>query len=228
MPFSNKIREDVLVKSQRHCCICHRFTGTRIEVHHIVPESQGGPNTIDNAIALCFNCHAEAGHYNPQHPRGLKYSPSELTKHRDRWWLACEKNSQNGQTPAEKYKYQVNSRYSDQPFEVIEKEIGTLWSHWANMPEQSVIFRFEGKLIGKAKTEDINGPTWDELYLLRNGRYVVYSGHNHRCDWFEASLRGVNAWDEYDPPLTLDQVQDEYPVLAKAAGLVRVINFRPT
>lgn len=228
MPFSNKIREEVLVRSQRRCCICHYFTGTKIEVHHIIPEAQGGRNTIDNAIALCFNCHAEAGHYNPKHPLGSKYSSNELIKHRDNWWLLCEKNSQTGQTPSEKYKHKANSKYLNESFEIIEKEIGTLWSHWANEPEHSEIIRFEGKLIGTAHEEDMNGPTRYELYILRNGKYIVYSGHNHRCDWFIASLRGVNSWDEYDPPLTLEQVQDEYPALAKAAGLVRVRNFQPT
>ncbi|MDG4554513.1 MAG: hypothetical protein P9E24_09745 [Candidatus Competibacter sp.] len=142
--------------------------------------------------------------------------------------MACENNSQIGRTPAEKYKYQANAKRIDGSFKVIEKEIGTLWSHWANMPEQSEIIRFEGKLVGTANEEDINGPTHYELYILHNGRYIVYSEHNHRCDWFISSLRGVNAWDEYDPPLTLEQVQNEYPILAKAAGLVRVRNFRPT
>lgn len=228
MPFSTEVREEALIKSARCCCICHRFTGIKIEVHHITQESKGGANTIDNAIALCFDCHAEAGHYNPQHPRGTKYSPRELIKHRDNWWIACSKNAQTGQGISEKYKNEVNARYIGTHFQIIEKEIGTLWSHWANMPEYSEIIRFEGKLISEAKTEDMNGPTWYELYQLRNGRYIVYEGHNHRCDWFIASLHGVNARDEYDSPLTLEQLQEQYPALAKKAGLVRVINFRPT
>jgi hypothetical protein len=225
VPFSTEVREETLIKSVRCCCVCHRFTGIKIEVHHIIQESKGGSNTIDNAIALCFDCHAEAGHYNPQHPRGTKYSPSELIKHRDNWWMACSKNDQIGLSVSENYKNEANAKYIGTPFQIIEKEIGTLWSHWANMPEYSEIIRFEGKLIGEANTEDINGPTWYELYLLRNGRYTVYKGHNHRGDWLIASLHGVNAWDEYDPPLTLEQVQEEYPVLAKKAGLVRVRNF---
>ena len=28
-----------------------------LEVHHVVPLSSGGPNTVDNAVALCPNCH---------------------------------------------------------------------------------------------------------------------------------------------------------------------------
>jgi hypothetical protein len=58
----------------------------RIECHHIVPDSEGGESTLENCIPLCFNCHADVGHYNPKHPKGTKYSSSELRAHRDRWF----------------------------------------------------------------------------------------------------------------------------------------------
>jgi len=43
-------------------------------------------------MVLCLRCHGEAGHYNVRHPIGNKYSPAELTRHRDAWWEWCEKN----------------------------------------------------------------------------------------------------------------------------------------
>ena len=89
MPFPNTVREEALVKSQRHCCVCHDFAGRSINVHHIKQEAEGGPNTFENAIVLCLRCHAEAGHFNPKHPLGTKYSPSELIRHRDEWYEAC-------------------------------------------------------------------------------------------------------------------------------------------
>ncbi|MCJ7584747.1 MAG: HNH endonuclease [Anaerolineales bacterium] len=92
MPFPSKDREDALVNSRRCCCVCHEFAGRNTNVHHIKPEASGGPSTIDNAIVLCLKCHGEAGHYNPKHPIGNKYSPEELLRHRDEWWSYCEKN----------------------------------------------------------------------------------------------------------------------------------------
>lgn len=92
MPFSPTIREDALVNSRRCCCVCHEFAGLYTNVHHIKPEASGGSSTIDNAIVLCLRCHGEAGHYNPKHPIGNKYSPQELLRHRDEWWSYCEKN----------------------------------------------------------------------------------------------------------------------------------------
>lgn len=91
MPFPQDVKEQALVDAARHCCVCHRFKGVKVQVHHIVPEAQGGSNEIENAIALCFDCHADAGHYNPKHPIGTKLSPSELRRHRDRWHdIVCQ------------------------------------------------------------------------------------------------------------------------------------------
>jgi hypothetical protein len=57
-----------------------------MELNHIVQASSGGEWTLDNAIPLCFDCHAEVGHYNVQHPRGSKFTPTELKRHRDNWY----------------------------------------------------------------------------------------------------------------------------------------------
>lgn len=91
MPFAPSVREEALVKSGRRCCVCHEFAGRSTNVHHIIQEADGGQNTIDNGIVLCLRCHAEAGHFNPRHPLGTKYSPTELRKHRDNWWELVER-----------------------------------------------------------------------------------------------------------------------------------------
>jgi hypothetical protein len=98
MPFPEKIRETVLVRSHRRCCVCHQFGGRNVNVHHIVQEADGGENTIDNAICLCLPCHAEAGHFNSRHPLGTKYSPSELKAHRKQWWTYCESHPEMATT----------------------------------------------------------------------------------------------------------------------------------
>ena len=86
MPFPQKVRVEALLKSGRCCCVCHAFAGRAANVHHIIQEADGGPNTLLNAITLCERCHSEAGHYNARHPLGTKFSPAELRGHRDRWW----------------------------------------------------------------------------------------------------------------------------------------------
>jgi len=86
MGFSPDVKEQAYIASARRCCVCKKFAGRNIEVHHIVQAADGGEDSFDNAIPLCFDCHAEAGHYNPRHPKGAKYSSSELRAHRDNWY----------------------------------------------------------------------------------------------------------------------------------------------
>ena len=93
MGFSRDIREKILIASARHCCVCHRYKGVKVEVHHIVPKAKGGTDKLDNAIALCFDCHADAGHYNTEHPKGTKFSYAELKLARDVWFEKVNTNN---------------------------------------------------------------------------------------------------------------------------------------
>ena len=86
MGFSREVKLKVLLSCARHCCVCHRYTGVKVEVHHIVPKDKGGSDSFQNAIALCFDCHCDAGHYHARHPRGTKFSKDELIASRDLWY----------------------------------------------------------------------------------------------------------------------------------------------
>jgi len=84
--FSTEVKQRAMVECGRRCCLCHKFCGVRIECHHLVQPRNGGDDTLDNCIPLCFDCHAEAGHYNDAHPKGFKFTAQELRQHRDRWY----------------------------------------------------------------------------------------------------------------------------------------------
>ena len=83
MPFSDDVKTRALLWCDRHCCLCKKACGPNIAVHHIVQESNGGLNDIDNAIPLCFDCHGTVGSYNPKHPAGNKYKIDELKSRRE-------------------------------------------------------------------------------------------------------------------------------------------------
>lgn len=83
MPFPPLIAENLLVNSARHCCLCRKYKGTKIEVHHITPQADGGTDAEENGIPLCFDCHSEVQTYNDKHPIGKKFRPSELKRLRD-------------------------------------------------------------------------------------------------------------------------------------------------
>jgi len=81
--FSNEDKIKCLLWSNRHCCLCGKACGTDIEIAHIIPRGRQRSWDIDNAIPLCYDCHAEIGRYNRAHPRGNKYRPEELKARRD-------------------------------------------------------------------------------------------------------------------------------------------------
>jgi hypothetical protein len=89
MPFPRDEVEELLAACHRRCCVCHRFCGVKIETDHMLPAAEGGPDTIDNAIPVCFECHAEVHSYNDKHPRGRKFRPNELRRHKEQWLEIC-------------------------------------------------------------------------------------------------------------------------------------------
>lgn len=78
--FTREVAERVLIRCRRHCCVCGKFCGTKIELHHIDGHCD---NSEENVLPVCFDCHAEISHYNEAHPRGRKYQPEELRKLRE-------------------------------------------------------------------------------------------------------------------------------------------------
>lgn len=78
--FNSKEKIQRLLWCDRHCCLCDKPCGIHIEFAHI-----GDPEDyhIDNAIPVCYDCHAHIGIYNEKHPRGNKYKSEELKKRRE-------------------------------------------------------------------------------------------------------------------------------------------------
>ena len=86
MAFSENVAAEALTLCGRSCCICHKFCGTKIELHHIEQKAYGGDDSLDNCIPLCFDCHSDMGKADPKHPKGKRYSTEELKRHRDNWY----------------------------------------------------------------------------------------------------------------------------------------------
>lgn len=80
MSFSQKIINEVQEKSAFRCCRCQSIG---IEVHHIVPQKDKGPDTFDNAAALCPNCHSWFG--------ANRDKQKEIKHMRDWWYQITEK-----------------------------------------------------------------------------------------------------------------------------------------
>lgn len=86
MAFSEEIKIKAMIACGRYCCVCHKFCGNNMEVHHIKARAEGGQDIYENAIPLCFDCHAEVRQYDSKHPKGIKFTEKELIMHRDEWY----------------------------------------------------------------------------------------------------------------------------------------------
>jgi 5-methylcytosine-specific restriction endonuclease McrA len=115
MGFPASVVEKALLWCGRHCCVCHKFCGVKIELHHIVAKADGGEDTFDNCIPLCFDCHADVMAYNPRHPKGRKYTGSELKAHRDRWYEVIAKQARRATSAKEEICQSLRGT-SDSPF----------------------------------------------------------------------------------------------------------------
>ena len=81
MGFSETLKSQVKKRAHFRCCLCHAIG---VEAHHIIPESEGGADTADNAAPLCPSCHETYG-ANPQKRKFLREA-------RDFWYEMCERS----------------------------------------------------------------------------------------------------------------------------------------
>ena len=80
MAFSEALKKQVRRRAHQRCCICHAIG---VEIHHIVPQEQDGPDTEDNAAPLCPSCHDTYG----ANPVKRKF----IREARDHWFEICDK-----------------------------------------------------------------------------------------------------------------------------------------
>lgn len=109
MPFSPSTKGRMFVKSARICCLCYKQCGTNIEAAHIIPEAEGGPNTDENGIPLCFDCHQEIGGYDNKHPKGNKFTDFELKARRDKVYELVENGVLQAQIVASQFHKNINT-----------------------------------------------------------------------------------------------------------------------
>lgn len=63
-----RVRRQALARANGYCQYCHatgfitRDGSIFLETHHVIPLSEGGPDTLNNLVALCPNHHREAHH----------------------------------------------------------------------------------------------------------------------------------------------------------------------
>jgi formylglycine-generating enzyme required for sulfatase activity len=76
------IRDKLLVDAMHRCCLCPEHADIT-DVHHIIPISEDGPNTEENLIVVCPNCHRKI------HSIRNRYPARQLRMYKERWRRLC-------------------------------------------------------------------------------------------------------------------------------------------
>ncbi len=84
MGFSEELKLKVKKMADFRCCRCHVIG---IDIHHIIPQKDKGPDIFDNAAPLCQNCHDQFG----DNPTKRK----EIRQMRDHWYEIVRKTYEN-------------------------------------------------------------------------------------------------------------------------------------
>lgn len=193
MAFPQSVTDRALVACGRCCCICHNFCGAKMELHHIHQHADGGEDTFENCIPLCFNCHAEMGKVDPRHPKGKGYSQNELRMHRDNWYSAIAKqvistqNATNHSAEYDELRKQVAkalSLYADRfhnPIDLAQTKDHKLPPHYDEA--SNALRELAAELKAVAETMDDSYPVRPEqmkdaagyFFGLSNGLTVPYN-----------------------------------------------------
>ena len=86
MAFPESAVAELLAGCKRHCCVCWRWCGSKMHLHHILAKADGGPDEIANAIPVCLDCHAEI---ESRGNMGRQFTQPELREHKRRWLEIC-------------------------------------------------------------------------------------------------------------------------------------------
>lgn len=79
MAFSETIKINIRRKSHFQCCLCK---SVGVEVHHIVPQEDGGSDLEENGAPLCPSCHEIFG----SNPSKRKF----IREARNAWYEICQ------------------------------------------------------------------------------------------------------------------------------------------
>jgi hypothetical protein len=112
MPFSESLKLEVRRKAHFCCCLCHAL---EVEIHHIIPESEGGADIQDNAAPLCPSCHETYGN-NPSKRKFIREA-------RDFWYELCEERFTSGAASLQEIADRVDQTASKKDLQEAFKEL---------------------------------------------------------------------------------------------------------
>lgn len=112
MAFPESVTKEVKRKAHFHCCLCKALG---VEIHHIVPQAEHGPNTLENAAPLCPSCHETYG--------ANQTKRKFIREARDLWYEICEKRYAPDASLLQEVREAVSSTASKGDLSELRQEI---------------------------------------------------------------------------------------------------------
>jgi hypothetical protein len=112
MAFTETLKAKIRRKAHLACCLCKAIG---VEVHHIVPQEEGGPDTEDNAAPLCPSCHEIYG-ANPQKRKFIREA-------RDLWFEICARRYAPDADRLDEIKNLLHNTVSYEDFQSFKEEL---------------------------------------------------------------------------------------------------------
>ena len=112
MSFPETLKAQVRQKAHYQCCLCKSLG---VEIHHIIPQEEGGPDTEDNAAPLCPSCHETYG-ANPQKRKFIREA-------RDHWFKICATRFGSDTSTLDEIKVRLERTITLEDFERLKGEL---------------------------------------------------------------------------------------------------------
>jgi hypothetical protein len=112
MAFTEGLKARVRTRAHLSCCLCHCVG---VEVHHIIPQEEGGPDTKENAAPPCPSCHETYG----ANPTKRKF----IREARDFWFEICARRYAADPDRLDRIEQRLERVVSSAAFERFKRDV---------------------------------------------------------------------------------------------------------
>ena len=112
MAFSEALKLKVKKRSHFRCCVCQ---AVGVEVHHIIPQEDTGPDTEENAAPLCPTCHEIYG--------ANRTKRKFIREARDAWYEICDRRYAADVDRLDELKKRLDQTISYDDFQTLKNEL---------------------------------------------------------------------------------------------------------
>ncbi len=172
MGFPDDLKLEVKRRTHFQCCLCKALY---VEVHHIIPEAEDGPNSIENAAPLCPSCHETYG----ANPTKRKF----IREARDSWYEICVDRFKGDNAYLEELHSSIESAATRNDLNEMAKKLEKAIQDTVNQPEKSAEATKQefSQLSGMIASTPMGGVSAGRHCKKCNTSIGLYIGDQGKC-----------------------------------------------